>query len=370
MRNLFSFFLLVVLSLLIVIACTKEEELSPELNDTTLENREANVWICHKPDGANPHSIWINENALEAHLAHGDVILDVDGDGFTAMNSCGEGSMDDCDDNDPSVNPGATEIPYDGIDNDCNPETPDEGVNEDVDQDGFPSSEDCDDTDASINPGAEEIPYDGIDNDCDPETLDDDLDEDGFINDEDCDDNDAAIYPGAEEVCDDEMDNDCDDLTDCDDPDCESDCELECTAEFFCDYLHYFDFDEPCSTQEYGDYGRGDSFCTRGLDYDGWKVEIWDDDMALNRECNGTDTDYDTGSLEVSKIFNYYTQTFEYRVAGTLALFNENGDYIGNAFPIFSILVDEETAMAHAQFLYELSVINGLFDICYGGPDF
>jgi hypothetical protein len=40
-----------------------------------------------------------------------------------------------------------------------------------------------------------EVPYDGIDNDCNLATLDDDLDGDGFVNANDCNDSDAAINP-------------------------------------------------------------------------------------------------------------------------------------------------------------------------------
>ena len=57
----------------------------------------------------------------------------------------------------------ATEVPYNGIDDDCDPTT----LDDDLDQDGFLLADDCDDTNPGINPYAEEISSNGIDENCD-----------------------------------------------------------------------------------------------------------------------------------------------------------------------------------------------------------
>jgi hypothetical protein len=146
---------------------------------------------------------------------------DRDGDGFgdpeTAVRACTppDGTVDngdDCDDDDPEVNPSAAEDCTDGIDNDCDGEI-DESVDEDGD--GVSTCEgDCDDTDADIFPGREEI-CDGIDQDCDG-TVDEgfaDDDADGSAVCLDCDDDDPLRFPANPEICDD-IDNDCDVLID------------------------------------------------------------------------------------------------------------------------------------------------------------
>ena len=71
---------------------------------------------------------------------------------------------------------------------------------EDADQDGYNLKSDCNDLNASIHPGAVEIPYDGVDQNCDGEDL-RDVDNDGYdaeiVGGNDCNDNNASINPGA-----------------------------------------------------------------------------------------------------------------------------------------------------------------------------
>jgi hypothetical protein len=115
------------------------------------------------------------------------------------------------------------------------------GGTEDMDADGFNASVDCDDNEPTINPDAEEIYYDGIDQDCDA-SNDNDADGDGIPADVytdtngnliplqggDCDDSNPNISPNEVEVACDGLDNNCDDVTDEGSPD---------TAEgFYTDY--------------------------------------------------------------------------------------------------------------------------------------
>jgi len=71
-----------------------------------------------------------------------------------------------------------------------------------------PRAGDCDDADPTSYPGATDTPYDGVDQDCDGEDL-DDLDEDGVLGADDCDDQDPFRFPGADDVPDDGVDQDC-----------------------------------------------------------------------------------------------------------------------------------------------------------------
>jgi hypothetical protein len=105
-----------------------------------------------------------------ALMAFGQVAFAADGDqdndGYVDAHLGG----DDCDDLDRTVNPGAREIPGNGLDDDCDG-TVDEALDSDDDGDGVPASLDCDDADADVYPGAPAL-RDGKDNDCDG-TLDD-----------------------------------------------------------------------------------------------------------------------------------------------------------------------------------------------------
>ena len=127
-------------------------------------------------------------------------------------NYCSDSSVNDCDDNEVTVYPGATEIPYDGIDQDCV-----DGDLCDVDADFYTAEAcggfDCDDDDPDVHPGSPDatVTPDGIDNDCDGLIDSPDIDNDGYGEaDGDCDDNNPDVHPGIEgDLCGDYLDNNC-----------------------------------------------------------------------------------------------------------------------------------------------------------------
>lgn len=180
--------------------------------------------VCHVNGQGVFHVVTVNGNAVKAHLDHGDAVpatwwVDADGDGYgddaAPTDACPQDGYvargGDCNDDDGDVNPGAEDVPFDGIDSDCTGAT----AENDADADGYEGAEDCDDANPGVNPGAAEVAYDLIDNDCDPDTRDDDLDGDGYLTLDsvvglrDCDDAARAVHPGAAELCD-GINNDCD----------------------------------------------------------------------------------------------------------------------------------------------------------------
>ena len=117
-------------------------------------------------------------SAQGVHAAKPVTCTDTDGDGYgnPGVSRCTNGSATDCNNNNSSIYPGATEICGDGIDQDCSGADLPCATCIDTDGDGYGSpgsatctngsATDCNNNSSSIHPGATEICGDGIDQDC------------------------------------------------------------------------------------------------------------------------------------------------------------------------------------------------------------
>ena len=268
----------------------------------------------------------VDEGVLSIWYADSDA--DGYGDAGDSTEACSQpsGSVaddSDCDDDDGTINPAATET-CDGADNDCDGTVDEADASDaatwyqDHDADGFgdasagtiacdqPSGAvaddtDCDDGEGQVNPAADEL-CNGIDDDCDG-TIDTgavdeaswyaDTDADGYgdpgsstaactqpsgsvADDSDCDDTDASINPAATETCD-GADNDCDGHTDEDDA-------ADATA-------WYADAD----SDGFGDAGDSVTACAAPSSYVGDSTDCDDADASINpaatETCDGVDQD-------------------------------------------------------------------------------
>jgi len=245
---------------------------------------------------------------------------DNDGDGFTPDVDPLVANGNDCNDNNPLINPDATEF-CDSIDHDCDGIVDGLGceICTDSDNDGFFAQAgcgtlvDCNDSDNTVRPNATEI-CDVVDNNCDG-VIDEgfdltsdpancgscsnacasgfcvnsactDNDGDGFsVVDGDCNDNDLNIFPGATEICD-GADNDCDGGVD------------EGTG------------GQACSTFQFGVCNTGSLLCQSGglscvRDIEPSSEQCGD---SLDNDCDGL-TDEFCGALGSSCNFNFECQS-------------------------------------------------------------
>ena len=232
--------------------------------DCTDPGESGNNQDCNDTAPAvHPGAIDTPGDGIDQDCSGADAIwcyVDTDNDGYGSSaqvasidndcNDLGEAPVaGDCNNNAAAINPGATEIYNDGIDQDCSGSDATQCY-QDADHDGYGSSTvivsadadcndlgedgaatDCNDAAVAIYPSAPEIPDNGVDEDCsgsDTVTCWNDSDGDTYgafpiqaldgdcvdpgecTTGGDCNDTSASVYPGATEVPDDAIDQDCD----------------------------------------------------------------------------------------------------------------------------------------------------------------
>jgi hypothetical protein len=242
------------------------------------------------------HFSWAQENhnnddildLLPGILAASKLNTDYDGDGYTE-------NQGDCNNAVAAINPGATEVCGDGIDQDCS------GADrvcmpEEIDDDGDGYTEnqgDCSDLDINTYPGATEICGDNIDQDCSgidllcPNDLDDDGD--GYTeNQGDCRDDIYGINPGITEICGDGIDQNCDGS----DPACTNTCNESPTL---ADLAGTWDISDDYGTEGYDVYytvlrtnGTYQDYDYAGDTYDNYKNCYWTYSGSFIDLGNGT----------------------------------------------------------------------------------
>ncbi len=301
------------------------------------------------------------------------VVTDADDDGYN--------NLSDCDDHNPDVNPGAVEIIYNGLDDDCNPNT----LDDDLDQDGYALAEDCDDNNPDINPGQDEVSYNGIDDDCDPNTLDDDLDQDGYVLAEDCDDDNPDINPGKDEVPYNGIDDDCDSSTLDDDLDQDGfvlaeDCDDD-NPEINPNQteIPYNGQDDDCNPVTLDDDLDQDGFVLTD-DCDDTNPNINPDahdipNNGIDEDCDGEDAVTSTGDLAdpIKRIYpnpvsDEINIEFSKEIAYSSSLINLNGEIVKTVMNKRTIdvstlsqdmyILEVKNLKTYRKFIYKIVIIN------------
>jgi MYXO-CTERM domain-containing protein len=363
----------------------------------------------------------VDQNCDGAELCY----VDADNDGYRLTSTIsstdadcsdsGEGIASeptgDCNDSSGAINPGATELPGDLVDQNCDGA---ELCYVDADNDGYRLSTtitsadcadpgegiateptgDCNDANALIRPGATET-CDGVDQDCDG-LVDDgapggsfyylDVDGDGYgdpatqvtscttlsgyiLAGGDCDDTRIGVNPAASEVCDAaDLDEDCDGLAEDDDPsasgklpwfvDADGDTYGDALAGSFCDApIGAVRSDTDCDDSDSASYPSAPESCSDAVDYncDGVvsRVDLDGDGWAACEECDDLNINVNPTAVEVCNTIdddcNGVVDGSEAEDAFTFYVDADSDGYGDPTRPVFDCAAPEGTSASDAD---------------------